>query len=49
MKPIKGKEVRDLKIKIMESKKRYITEVMEFRKKILKESTSNLRKKKELR
>ncbi len=31
MKPVKEKEFRDLKIKIMESKKRYITEAMEFR------------------
>jgi len=49
MKPIKEKEFRDLKIKIMESKKRYIIEATEFRKKILKESASDLRKKKELR
>jgi len=46
MKPAKEKNVRDLLAKIIEDKKKYITEAMQFRQRMLqeKERTTHLRK-----
>lgn len=50
MKPVKEKDLRDFKAKIIESKKEYITEALEFRQRMLeeKERAADLRKKKKL-
>jgi len=50
MKPVKEKDLRDLKVKIIECKRQYITKAMEFRRRMVEEKKRavNLRKKKKL-
>lgn len=51
MKPLKKRDLKDFEAEIVKAKKRYITEAMEFRRRILeqKQRTVSLRKKKNLR
>jgi len=50
MKPVKEKDFRDLKVRIIKCKRQYITKAMEFRQKMIEERKRaiNLRKKKKL-
>ena len=50
MKPLNEKDIRDFKVKIVEGKKKYMIEAMEFRRIMIeeKERTVDLQKKKKL-